>query len=103
MAPADELRKVFPIDEAMANAIVTGLPKVVKRGAPEDVAETIAKALRDLGAEVECKESRAVTPVAGSLPPTASKPPTKPKRRKRSCQQRAAVTTATKKMVPASE
>ncbi|MEQ9319552.1 MAG: hypothetical protein RIF41_10360, partial [Polyangiaceae bacterium] len=48
-----------------------------------DVAETIAKALRDLGAEVECKESRAVTPVAGSLPPTASKPPTKPKRRMR--------------------
>lgn len=83
VAPADELRKVFPIDEQKARAIVAGLPKVVKRGAPKDVAETIAKALRDLGAEVECSPSRAVTPVAGSVPPTASKPPGKPKRRMR--------------------
>lgn len=80
-APADELRKVFPIDGRTAEAIVEGLPKIVKRGATREVAETIAKALRDLGAEVECKESAPVTPVAGSLPPTASQPPGKPKRR----------------------
>src|SRR5688572_33371958 len=72
--PVLALMRVFKVDRSLAEELISGLPRVVKRGVPLETAQRFSHVLGSLGAETEVVTAGGRARAAGAADTSALEP-----------------------------